>query len=113
MIETSYHEFFHILSPLNIHSEELLKFNFSNPIMSKHLWLYEGMTEYLSNHVQVNQNSISTDSFYRNIENIILQMKDYRNDVSLTEISSKTYGELDDEYDNVELKGVLVTSFRH
>lgn len=108
LIETSYHEFFHILSPLNIHSEELLKFNFSNPIMSKHLWLYEGMTEYLSNHVQVNQNSISTDSFYRNIENIILQMKDYRNDVSLTEISSKTYGELDDEYDNVELKGVLV-----
>ncbi len=108
LTKTSYHEFFHILTPLNIHSEELLHFNFDTPTMSKHLWLYEGMTEYLSNHVQVNQLSITRDSFYRSIESIIRQMKEYRNDVSLTEISSKTYGELDDEYDNVELKGVLV-----
>ncbi len=108
LTETSYHEFFHILTPLNIHSEELLHFNFTNPVMSKHLWLYEGMTEYLSNHVQVHQQSISPDSFYRSIENIIRQMKEYKSDVSLTEISLKTYGELDGEYDNVELKGVLV-----
>ena len=108
LTETSYHEFFHILTPLNIHSEELLHFNFAAPNMSKHLWLYEGMTEYLSYHVQVNQHAISSDSFFRRIEGFILEMSKYRNDVSLTEISSKTYGELNDEYDNVELKGVLV-----
>lgn len=108
LTKTSYHEFFHILTPLNIHSEELLRFNFADPVMSKHLWLYEGMTEFLSYHVQVNQRSISRDSFYRSIENLVREMGEYRNDVSLIEISSKTYGELDNEYDNVELKGVLV-----
>ncbi len=61
--------------------------------MSKHLWLYEGMTEYLSYQVQVNQHAISSDSFFRRIEGFIHEMGEYRNDVSLTEISSKTYGE--------------------
>lgn len=108
LTQTSYHEFFHILAPLNIHSDELLHFDFSAPSMSKHLWLYEGMTEYLAYHVQVNQRSISNDNFYRKVESLIREMGEYRKDVSLTEISSKTYGDLDDEYDNVELKGVLV-----
>jgi predicted metalloprotease with PDZ domain len=42
----SCHEFFHIVTPLNIHSEEISNFNFDTPKMSKHLWLYEGLTEY-------------------------------------------------------------------
>jgi predicted metalloprotease with PDZ domain len=105
---TSYHEFFHILAPLNIHSNELLNFDFTNPTMSKHLWLYEGMTEYLSYHVQLNQHVRTLEMFCADIEGFVTEMKEYRSDVSLTEISLKTYGELDDEYDNVELKGVLV-----
>ena len=31
------HEFFHILTPLNIHSELVAKFNFVKPVMSQHL----------------------------------------------------------------------------
>lgn len=105
---TSYHEFFHILAPLNIHSNELLHFDFTNPTMSKHLWLYEGMTEYLSYHVQLNQHVRTLEMFCADIEGFVTEMKEYRSDVSLTEVSLKTYGELGDEYDNVELKGVLV-----
>lgn len=40
------HEFFHILTPLTIHSEQIQFFDFSQPEMSEHLWLYEGTTEY-------------------------------------------------------------------
>ncbi len=105
---TSYHEFFHILAPLNIHSNEVLHFDFTNPTMSKHLWLYEGMTEYLSYHVQLNQHVRTLEMFCADIEGFVTEMKEYRSDVSLTEVSLKTYGELGDEYDNVELKGVLV-----
>jgi predicted metalloprotease with PDZ domain len=93
---------------LNIHSEELLNFNFTQPVTSQHLWLYEGMTEYLSYHVQVNQHARSLATFCKDIEKFIAEMKTYRSDVSLTTISSNTYGPLHSEYDNVELKGVLV-----
>jgi predicted metalloprotease with PDZ domain len=40
------HEFFHIITPLTIHSEEIQFFDFNHPKMSRHLWLYEGSTEY-------------------------------------------------------------------
>jgi predicted metalloprotease with PDZ domain len=106
--EIAYHEFFHILAPLNIHSEELLNFNFTNPSTSQHLWLYEGMTEYLAYHAQVSRRARPLDTFCRDIEKFISEMKEYRSDVSLTTISSNTYGELHSQYDNVELKGVLV-----
>ena len=49
------HEFFHIVTPLSIHSKEIHNFDFNAPKMSKHLWMYEGVTEYFANLFQVNQ----------------------------------------------------------
>jgi predicted metalloprotease with PDZ domain len=40
------HEFFHVVTPLNIHSELIQQFNFVTPTPSAHLWLYEGVTEW-------------------------------------------------------------------
>jgi predicted metalloprotease with PDZ domain len=42
------HEFFHIITPLNIHSEIVERFNFETPVASRHVWLYEGVTEWAS-----------------------------------------------------------------
>ena len=42
------HEFFLTLTPLNIHSEQIHNFNYNEAVMSQHLWLYEGTTEYFS-----------------------------------------------------------------
>lgn len=47
------HEFMHIITPLNLHSELIGNFNYTNPKMSQHLWLYEGITEYFSGIIQV------------------------------------------------------------
>ena len=57
------HEFFHIVTPLSIHSEEIGNFDFNTPKMSKHLWLYEGLTEYNAHHVQVLYGLIDIDKF--------------------------------------------------
>jgi len=46
--QTAVHEFLHILVPLNLHSKEIARFDFRAPKMSRHLWLYEGVTEYFS-----------------------------------------------------------------
>jgi predicted metalloprotease with PDZ domain len=43
--DISAHEFFHIVTPLNIHSEEIQFFDYDNPKMSAHLWMYEGTSE--------------------------------------------------------------------
>jgi predicted metalloprotease with PDZ domain len=56
--EVSSHEFLHILTPLNLHSEEIENFDFVNPKMSQHLWLYEGVTEYFAHLVQLQTSSL-------------------------------------------------------
>jgi predicted metalloprotease with PDZ domain len=47
MMDVVSHEFFHIVTPLSIHSKEIQYFDY-NPKMSEHLWMYEGVTEYFN-----------------------------------------------------------------
>ncbi len=42
------HEYFHTITPLNFHSEKIHNFNFESPDMSRHGWLYEGVTDYFA-----------------------------------------------------------------
>jgi predicted metalloprotease with PDZ domain len=51
--DISAHEFFHVVTPLNIHSEIIEHFNFQTPVPSRHLWLYEGVTEWASEKMQL------------------------------------------------------------
>ncbi|GAA4348144.1 peptidase M61 [Hymenobacter saemangeumensis] len=57
------HEFFHIVTPLNIHSEIIQQFNFVNPTGSQHLWLYEGVTEWAAHTMQLRSGLISLDEY--------------------------------------------------
>ncbi|MFH1851183.1 MAG: hypothetical protein ABIA75_02455 [Candidatus Neomarinimicrobiota bacterium] len=47
------HEFMHIITPLNLHSQLIADYDYENPVMSKHLWLYEGVTDYFADLLQV------------------------------------------------------------
>jgi predicted metalloprotease with PDZ domain len=40
---------------LSIHSKEIQDFDYNDPKMSEHLWMYEGVTEYFANLFQINQ----------------------------------------------------------
>ncbi len=57
------HEFLHILTPLGLHSECIGEFNYADPVMSQHLWLYEGVTEYFAGLSQV-QGGVMTEESY-------------------------------------------------
>ena len=61
------HEFFHTVTPLTIHSQEIQNFDYNTPKMSEHLWMYEGVTEYFSNLFQINQGLIDETEFYSRI----------------------------------------------
>lgn len=101
------HEFFHTLIPLGLHSHEIADFDFNNPAFSKHLWLYEGMTEYFTIHMPVKQNLVTLDEFIRTVESKISGMNKFDNTVSFTEFS-KNIMSMPDQYMNVYSKGPLI-----
>lgn len=43
------HEMMHKLLPLGMRSHEVDSFNFAKPVMSEHVWMYEGFTDYFAN----------------------------------------------------------------
>lgn len=103
------HEFFHIITPLNIHSEEIGDFDFANPRMSRHLWLYEGQTEYMSSYVLFRQGVKTTQEYLAGLRRYIGVSKRYFNDtLPFTDMSLKVLGETESQYSNVYLKGPLI-----
>lgn len=103
------HEFFHIITPLGIHSNEVHYFDYNDPKMSKHLWLYEGVTEYFANLFQVNQGLINNQEFYDRINAKINTAKNFDDTMPFTVMSENI---LEDEYKNsyynVYQKGALI-----
>ncbi|MFV8224343.1 peptidase M61 [Christiangramia aquimixticola] len=103
------HEFFHIITPLNIHSNEVHYFDYNDPKMSQHLWLYEGVTEYFAHLFQVNQGLISNEEFYNRMNDKIATSKRFDDTVPFTEMSKNILTEEHkNSYYNVYLKGALI-----
>lgn len=108
LVDVTAHEFFHIITPLTIHSEEIGEYDFINPKMSKHLWLYEGVTEYTSMHMQVMYELVTPDEFLEVINEKIKEASGYTDDLPFTEMSLGALYEYEDEYENVYAKGALI-----
>ena len=103
------HEFFHIVTPLGIHSEEIQNFNFNEPKMSKHLWMYEGVTEYFANLFQINQGLINEEQFYTRLSDKINQAKSLDDTMPFTTMSANVLEKpYKDQYLNVYQKGALI-----
>ncbi|QIX61518.1 peptidase M61 [Hymenobacter sp. BT18] len=106
--EVASHEFLHILTPLNIHSREIGEFDFRNPKMSQHLWLYEGVTEYFAHLVQLQGGLTQEDVFRKEMKHKIEDMQKYRT-VSFTDMSRNILVDpYKDMYENVYKKGALI-----
>jgi predicted metalloprotease with PDZ domain len=108
LVDVTAHEFFHIITPLTIHSEEIGDYDFINPKMSKHLWLYEGVTEYSSIHMQVMYGLVSPDEFLEVINEKLYESSDYTDDLPFTEMSLGALDKYENEYTNVYEKGALI-----
>ena len=102
------HEFFHIVTPLTIHSEEIGNFDFINTKMSKHLWLYEGVTEYFANHALLVGEVNSRQDFIKSMQEKIQDMSNYQDTLPFTEMSTHVLDRYADEYQNVYQKGAII-----
>ncbi|RZK18946.1 MAG: peptidase M61 [Flavobacterium sp.] len=109
LISVISHEFFHTITPLKVHSKEIRYFDYENPKMSKHLWFYEGVTEYFANLFQVNQGLISENQFYDLVATKVAASRDYTDSLSFTEMSSHVLQDtMKAQYPNVYQKGALI-----
>jgi predicted metalloprotease with PDZ domain len=109
MVDVVSHEFFHIVTPLSVHSKEIQYFDFNDPKMSQHLWMYEGTTEYFANLFQIQQGLISTSEFYERIMNKVNNAKAYDDEMSFTEMSKHILEPpYEENYFNVYEKGALI-----
>jgi predicted metalloprotease with PDZ domain len=103
------HEFFHIVTPLSVHSNEIHFFDFNSPKMSKHLWMYEGVTEYFANLFQINQDLIDESDFYQRMSSKIKNAKRMNDKMPFTKMSANVLEKpYKDQYLNVYDKGALI-----
>lgn len=110
-VDMSAHEFFHIVTPLTISSKEVKRFDFNNPVLSKHLWLYEGSTEYDAHHMQVQYGINTVAQFLSKLSAKITNSRSFMIDtLSFTELSKESAGKWKEQYGNVYEKGALISA---
>ncbi|MEZ2416000.1 peptidase M61 [Muriicola sp. E247] len=109
MVDIVSHEFFHTLTPLSVHSREIQFFNFNEPDMSMHLWMYEGTTEYFANFFQVQEGLIEIEEFYDRMAKKISNSRVYDDSMSFTTMSERILeSPFKENYLNVYEKGALI-----
>jgi len=109
MVDVVSHEFFHIVTPLSVHSREIQYFDFNEPNMSMHLWMYEGTTEYFANLFQIQQGLIDEAAFYARIMDKISNSMGYDDTMSFTTMSKNILVQpYKENYINVYEKGALI-----
>ena len=105
------HEFLHILTPLNLHSEIIQPFNFEVPTASKHIWLYEGVTEWGSDIMQLRSGLITTEEYFDRISEKISISDGFSKDISLVDLSLGVYSEaITLEFINFYNKGAVTAA---
>lgn len=103
------HEFFHIVTPLTIHAEQIHNFDFNDPEMSEHLWMYEGVTEYFANLFQITEGLITEDEFYERMAEKIANSYQMNDSMSFTTMSKNVLEPMfKEQYLNVYQKGALI-----
>lgn len=102
------HEFLHIVTPLQLHSEYVADFDFVNPEMSQHLWLYEGVTEYTSLLVQVREGLITREEFLEEMHGKLEGAEDFNSKIPFTVMSKHVLTFFEDQYLNVYQYGSVI-----
>ena len=110
MSDVASHEFFHVVTPLNIHSEIIEKFNFEKPTPSEHLWLYEGTTEWASHVMQLRYNIIDLNDYLKMLRRkVFIDTRYYDSSYSLSKLSMTSFTKKGQrQYGNIYMRGALV-----
>jgi predicted metalloprotease with PDZ domain len=103
------HEFMHILTPLNLRSEIIANFDYSRPSSDDmHVWLYEGVTEWVSDIMLLRSGVVDLESHLSEISRKINISESFDSTYSLTRISREwSTDEGNKQYGNIYFRGAL------
>ena len=110
LTDVAAHEFLHIVTPLNIHSEIIEHFDFEKPVPSRHLWLYEGVTEWGS-HASQMRGGIKSPAAYleETARKIAIDRAQFDTSYSLEKLALTSYTpEGQAQYGNIYQRGAVV-----
>lgn len=104
------HEFFHVVTPLNLHSEIIEHFNFETPIPSRHLWLYEGVTEWAAHKMQLESGLKPADEYLAELAGKVrYDHLAFDTTYSLTRLALTSYSDSGQrQYGNIYMRGAVV-----
>ncbi|MGY0035052.1 M61 family metallopeptidase [Pedobacter sp. NJ-S-72] len=105
---TGAHEFFHIVTPLSIHSHEIGEFDYDHPKNPEHLWMYEGLTEYAAHHMQVKYGLIDFAEYLKVQTDKLDNAMRYNDTLAFTTMSKGVLDTYEKQYGNVYEKGALI-----
>jgi len=109
---TAAHEFFHVMTPLNIHSEVIEHFNFVEPTGSEHLWLYEGTTEWASDLMQLRGGLLTLDDYLKELSSKVSYDHQYADTTySLSKLGLNSFSdEGQRQYGNIYQRGAVTAA---
>jgi predicted metalloprotease with PDZ domain len=110
LTDVAAHEFLHIVTPLNIHSEIIEHFDFETPVPSRHLWLYEGVTEWGSHASQLRGGIKSPEAYLEaTARKIAIDRAQFDTAYSLEKLALTSYTpEGQAQYGNIYQRGAIV-----
>ncbi len=87
------HEFYHIVTPLNMHSEIIEQFNFVTPEPSQHLWLYEGATEWAAHMLQLRAGLVDLPTYLKRLSQKLQTSETFASAraLSLTQLARRAF----------------------
>ncbi|MFZ9189518.1 MAG: hypothetical protein ACO204_00255 [Schleiferiaceae bacterium] len=88
LLDAAVHELMQIITPLGLHAPAIHDFDYANPTMSQHLWLYEGVTEYFAQLIRYQGGRLSEKEYLDAMRGKIVQGEKFPNSkFSFTEMS--------------------------
>ncbi len=103
------HEFFHIVTPLNIHSEIIEQFNFVEPVPSEHLWLYEATTEWAAQIMKLRSGLVTPEQYMQTLKLKLTINDHFDQNYSLSKLALTSYTpEGQQQYGNIYQRGAII-----
>jgi predicted metalloprotease with PDZ domain len=103
------HEFLHIVTPLNSHSEIIEQFNFVEPTPSEHVWLYEGTTEWMAQISQVRAGVIDAETYLARLSQKLMANDGFDPEWSISDMGLRSYSAKGQrEWANIYERGAIV-----
>jgi len=105
------HEFMHVLSPLHLKSTIIANFDYSIPTTDRHVWLYEGVTEWSADMLRLKGGLYDLETYLGFLSNKIRATRRFDPEYSLERISLEWFTDAGlPQYGNIYQLGALTAA---